>query len=223
MEKRLAPRLRKTILLSVVVAISMTSGIGSEINIQGFGALSVFAQNQVSYVSPNLPGQWQLQWSDEFNGSSLSSDWQVGYTNGWLKDVDQGDVSASNVNVSDGLLHLGVSGDVSSFKVSAIGSTTNYSLGYFEARMKMVSGNGHWPIFWLTQGISNEEADVVEYLGNAPNSYYATFHIGEREVGQVHYSDGDLSANYHVYGLYLGPTDQRFYFDGQEIYRMAAG
>ena len=85
--------------------------------------------------------------------------------------------------------------------------------GRMSARIKMPSGRGLWPAFWLV-GVQNQwpysgEIDVVELPGGAAN-YYTTVHgpvSGTDSTQQAQFSgpDDDLSADFHEYWVQRDP------------------
>ena len=108
-------------------------------------------------VQPNIPGTWQLQFQEEFNGSSLDgTKWRLGGHHAGIAGV--GGNSPKNVSVSGGLLRLkaqqgamSFSGKSYSYSGAEVTSFFQYrqQYGYFEARMKAPPVNGLWPAFWL--------------------------------------------------------------------------
>jgi beta-glucanase (GH16 family) len=108
-------------------------------------------------VQPNIRGTWQLQFQEEFNGSSLDgTKWRLGGHHAGIAGV--GGNSPRNVSVSGGLLRLkaqqgamSFSGKSYSYSGAEVTSFFQYrqQYGYFEARMKAPPVNGLWPAFWL--------------------------------------------------------------------------
>jgi hypothetical protein len=88
-------------------------------------------------------------------------------------------------------------------------SVLEQKYGYFEARLKVLAGQGMWPAFWLLGKVSApgvNEIDIHEILGQTPSTVYMTVHWGA-DYNSGHKSDGsswqgpDFSADYHVFGL----------------------
>jgi beta-glucanase (GH16 family) len=107
-------------------------------------------------ILPPIEGNWQLTFSDEFDGSSLDpKKWRVGQNA-----IRMGGIagnSGKQVVVRDGNLeligekspvrfggkdHEYTTGEVSSFK------KFRQTYGYFEARIKVDGVKGTWPSFW---------------------------------------------------------------------------
>jgi len=77
------------------------------------------------------------------------------------------------------------------------------TFGYFEARMKIPTGRGLWPAFWLlpTTYQSRPEVDIMEVLGNRPDIAHFNVHTGPFNVGTQWASGQDLSAGWHTFAL----------------------
>ena len=116
--------------------------------------------------------------------------------------------------------------------------------GYFEARIKVVNGQGFWPAFWLIPQLPPipnpdveyfwpPEIDILEYKGQEPNLIYMTHHYsgvypepgsklnnwsyGGHEGG-VH-SGPDYSADFHTYAVEWQPGSITWYIDGIAQFR----
>ncbi|MBO0885178.1 MAG: family 16 glycosylhydrolase, partial [Mycobacterium sp.] len=98
--------------------------------------------------------------------------------------------------------------------------------GYFEMRAQLPAGQGLWPAFWLLpeNGSWPPEIDAMEMLGNDPSVYYTSIHSGtaanEINAGQAD-GVGDTSTGYHTYGVDWEPDYITYYFDGQQVYKVA--
>jgi beta-glucanase (GH16 family) len=99
--------------------------------------------------------------------------------------------------------------------------------GRFEARMKVPSGKGISPAFWM-EGENKPfvgwprcgEIDIMEDLGRTPDSYYSTLHgpgfLSDSKL-QAFFSIGQgksLSDDYHVYAVDWSRTEVVFTLDG---------
>jgi beta-glucanase (GH16 family) len=97
--------------------------------------------------------------------------------------------------------------------------------GHFEMRALLPAGKGLWPAFWLlpVDGGWPPEIDVMEMLGDDPETLYTSVHT--REDGQhvrraVAVPVPDLSAGFHVFGVSWRPEMIRFHLDGTEVYAL---
>ena len=116
--------------------------------------------------------------------------------------------------------------------------------GYFEARIKLINGQGFLPAFWLIPQLPPipnpdleyfwpPEIDILENKGQEPNVIYMNHHYsgvypepgsklnnwsyGGRE-GSV-YSGPDYSADFHTFAVEWQPGMIIWYIDGVEQYR----
>jgi beta-glucanase (GH16 family) len=116
--------------------------------------------------------------------------------------------------------------------------------GYFEARIKLVNGQGFWPAFWLIPqlpSISNPaveyfwppEIDIMENKGQEPDVILMTHHYsgvfpepGSKlnnwsyggSEGSI-YRGPDYSADFHTYAVEWQPGLIIWYIDGIEQFR----
>ncbi len=99
--------------------------------------------------------------------------------------------------------------------------------GRFEARIKLPTGQGMWPAWWLLGNNIDSvswpqcgEADIMENIGSTPSTNYGSLHGpgysgGQDLTGSYALSDGGtLSDDFHVYALEWEENVVRFYFDG---------
>jgi hypothetical protein len=106
--------------------------------------------------------------------------------------------------------------------------------GYFVARMKMPTGQGVWPAFWLASaynrtnkkiGIDGSiELDVVEYYGHFPSSYRTAQHVWEPKPHRgsgitITTKPNEPSSGFHDYGVMVKKDFIVYYFDGIEIWK----
>ena len=108
------------------------------------------------------------------------------------------------------------------------GSGFTQSGGYFEARMKLPSGGGVWPAFWLASTDPSAkvtpEIDVMEYYGQFPEGYVATVHNWQ-DGKDISHNDfharvptNTLSEDFHTYGVEINNTAVIFYLDRGEVW-----
>jgi beta-glucanase (GH16 family) len=102
--------------------------------------------------------------------------------------------------------------------------------GYFEVRAQVPAGKGLWPAFWLLpaherwpEGVATlPEIDVLEVLGQDPETYYMHVHTntaGSSTSTGFTYRGVDLSAAFHRYGVAWTDRDIVWYLDGEAVAR----
>lgn len=131
------------------------------------------------YTSPLTYPGLNLVWSDEFNGSTLSSDWtyDIGTgSNGWGNNELQY-YTNDNVQVSNGLLQITAKSetfnaqDYTSTRIKTQG-LKSWKYGRVDVRAALPYGKGIWPAIWmLGDNITSVswpacgEIDIVELIG----------------------------------------------------------
>ena len=153
----------------------------------------------VPTASPSAPEEeWQLVWSDEFDGSEINMDnWSYDDpTNGrWNQEIQS--YTQNNAYIENGSLIIearkeditepsGETYNYSSAKLITQGKQS-WKYGKFEIRAKMPTGQGIWPAIWMMPedepfcGIWPKcgEIDIMELLGHIPNKLHGTLHFGE--------------------------------------------
>lgn len=180
-------------------------------------------------------GEYQLVWSDEFNGSALDeSNWtpQIG-GGGWGNQEAQYYTDRSeNLRVEDGCLVIEArkeqyeSNQYTSARIYSKGKR-EFCYGKLEASISLPSGGGLWPAFWTLGnrgGWPNcGEIDIMEYVGNAPNRILGTLHTVKDKSGskssRAYTGLTNIENNFHVYGVEWTCEEQngkdviRFYVD----------
>lgn len=119
------------------------------------------------------------------------------------------------------------SGLLSSHKVGPI-----FHSGRISACMTLPAGSGLWPAFWLypefaqwPDGISIlPEIDVMEWIGESPESYYVNMHtdvgsVDGRKVTceQLIHTDTDLTLTPHRFGIERDATHLHWFFDDHYV------
>lgn len=191
--------------------------------------------------------QWELYWSDEFEGDSLDmSKWNIegGTSDPVVK-------KAENVKVEDGNCVITVRRDDSTpgYEYSSAYVTTAYKFsfcyGRLEFRAKLPTGQGVWPALWtlgdnyLSIGDDTKawplcgEIDVMELVGSSdpgnpfPNkTVMGTLHWGpDRDNHQQAHTkkllSGSLSENYHVYAIEWDMDEIVWFVDDREYMRVS--
>lgn len=197
--------------------------------------------------SPYVPDEYQLVFFDEFETQGLDPDrWRHRYREG--HEYGEGIASHSSVyQPGDGLLHLVTRYEDGQFLTGMVRSVPQFQYGYFEARIRFQSLQGHHGAFWLQSetygrivgdsGRSGAEIDIIEFFGNGraatdakQNIYFDPYVSGEEQPGAEHdlfYRDNhagvELSEDFHVFGLLWTPDEYVFFIDGVETWRTSIG
>lgn len=185
-----------------------------------------------------------LVWSDEFEGASLDrSNWtfetgdgtDFGLPAGWgNSELQLYTENQENISIQQ-------DGDASVLAITAQQNGTDYSstkittrglrsirFGKVEARIKLPSGQGIWPAFWMLGDNFQDpidwpgsgEIDIMEMLGHDTDKVYSTVHF-TNSVQDLESIQGDINSSgptfdeaYHLYTLDWTPEKMTFYVDG---------
>ena len=96
--------------------------------------------------------------------------------------------------------------------------TFTQTYGYFDAEMKLPSGQGNWPAFWLYAVNGNSELDVMEE-NNGSDEITGTAHnngSGGAATGVKDYIP-NLTDGFHNFGVLWTPQTITWYVDGVSI------
>jgi beta-glucanase (GH16 family) len=107
------------------------------------------------------------------------------------------------------------------------GNKTGFSFlyGYAEASIKLVSGTGLWPGFWMLPDPNpagayhdaDGEIDIMEELGQQNTLDEVHYHQGPNQWGTYIDTGEDLSAGFHTYAVNWQPGKIDYYFDGSLV------
>lgn len=186
----------------------------------------------------NAANYWEyaeLVWSDEFDGTHLSSDnwgFETGQ-HGWGNNEWQNYVANDNVEVSNGTLKIiakkaGNGQEIGDYTSTRLNSTKDFTYGRMEIRAKLPAykGKGIWPALWmLGKNISTAgwpacgEIDMMEYVSYDPNNVHFTIHsTANNHVDGTQASSGPVvletaEEEFHTYGLLWSEEYLKFYID----------
>jgi beta-glucanase (GH16 family) len=188
-------------------------------------------------------GQWKMIFNDDFNSSSLdTSKWRTCFwwadttcsieTNHELELYNSADVLVQNGSLRlraqrrDMVAWNGVTYHYTSGMVMTGGRSGKtspeftFTYGYAEALIKVPSGKGLWPAFWMLPVSYNSrpEIDIMEILGDTPSQYHMNYHFPGGDAGST-WNGPNFSAGWHVIGLDWEPTALVWYVDGVERWR----
>jgi beta-glucanase (GH16 family) len=175
---------------------------------------------------------WNLVWADEFNYSGLPDASKWGNEVGFIRNNElqyYTDRRIENSIVANGALQIiGRKESYSGANYTSASLTTDgkfsWTFGKIEARMKLPSGQGMWPAFWLLgQNVQQVgwpkcgEIDIMEHINNE-NRDYGTMHWDNN--GHVSYG-GNVYCDvqqYHVYSIEWDEKVITWLLDGNKFW-----
>ena len=180
--------------------------------------------------TPPPATQWNIVWSDEFNGASINTkNWkfETGNNNGWgNQELEYYTGRTNNAYVSNGFLHIvarvestnGFSFTSARMKTQGLYATT---YGRIEWRAAMPAGVGMWPALWmLGANIGSAgwpgcgEIDVAETKGTELTKNHGSLHSGSDETAIYTLTGGDSTTNFHNYMVDWKSNSFSFSVDG---------
>jgi beta-glucanase (GH16 family) len=183
---------------------------------------------------------WELVWSDEFEGDAGSSidqskwNFEIGTgNNGWGNGERQYYTDRTENASLDGEGNLVITAREETFNgsnyTSARITTQNkleFTYGRIETRLKTPFGTGLWPAVWLL-GIPMEgqiwpeigEIDIMELRGQAPTVVASTLHGPGYSAGNgiskdYRLNDSRFDTEFHVFAAEWFENKINFYVDG---------
>lgn len=182
----------------------------------GMISYSYFTAPYRGLPKPSLGHKWSQVFNDEFRGKTIDPskwvdcyDWYSttynGCTNSGNNELEW--YTTNQVTEQKGYVQLkAVTAPIIGLNISNQTQTYSYQsgmistgrpiwnsqpkeefrYGYFEARIKVSSGKGIWPAFWLLPSNHNwpPEIDIMEILGDAPSNVLMTYHWGDASAPQ---------------------------------------
>lgn len=230
--------MKKTLTLIVLSAL-LLQGCGNtaskKAEKEDSASLGAVATEKVPVINTDISG-YELVWSDEFDGNKLSNDWNVeeGYVaNNELQDYKK----EGNHVISDGTLKITAVkvnddkkfGSYTSARINTKGKKS-FTYGKIESRMKIPTGVGAWPAFWMLGDNIGEvrwptcgEIDIMEFVGYSPNTIHATLHSqdynhgkGTQRGNKTVLPEGQAVSDWHIYGMIWTEEGFDFYIDTPE-------
>ncbi|QQP95368.1 carbohydrate-binding protein [Lysobacter enzymogenes] len=193
--------------------------------IAAFLAVSLFAGG--AYAQ-----NWQLVWSDEFNGS-IGPSWvfetgngSSGWGNNELEYYRRENAGIEN----NALVITAKREDFGGFRYTSARMKTQgvrtFRYGKIEARMKLPSFMGAWPAFWMLGANlpqvgwpDSGEIDIMEHVNNEDRTY-GTIHWRDHNGNYAQYGGNTALnvADWHVYAVEWDANAIRWYVDGNKFH-----
>jgi hypothetical protein len=209
---------------------------------------------------------YKLLWSDEFTGKKgttpnpkvwtpelggLNSNGELEYYTKDAKNLaldgsghllitanriaDQSEIAISNDPAIERMLNACNACQFTSAKIKSAGKLM-FQYGKLEIRMKVPSGDGTWPAFWmlgseLLKGIpwpDSGEIDILETKGSLPNTAFGTIHGpglaggAGGGFGSTFTSPTPLTSGFHTYAIEWKKNLIDFYVDDNLYFTAAA-
>lgn len=187
---------------------------------------------------------WKLLWSDEFNSPANSTPdltkwtYDLGNNNGW------GNREAENYTSLPENAHMDGNGHLVIHVASTAGVYTSARLktqglfsvqyGRIEARIKLPSGQGIWPAFWMlgsdigTAGWPQcGEIDIMENIGKEPATNHGSLHGpgysggNPRTATYVLPGGAKFSSDFHTFAIQWSQQAISFFVDGNSYETVA--
>ena len=189
------------------------------------------------------PDEWQLVWSDEFDGDVIDDQkwnkllWRPGWVNNELQayTAETNNIFIENGNlVLQALYQPGYTGtdyqgngyitDYTSGRLNTAGKNER-TYGRFETRAKLPKGIGSWPAIWmLGSSISTigwpacGEIDIMEHVGFDEGIIHASIHTTDYNHNLGTQKSGSITIptvtdSFHVYTLEWTPNYLNFMVD----------
>lgn len=183
-----------------------------------------------------------LVWSDEFDGAALDPEvWFFATGDGTEKGIPGGWGNAElqyylpdSAQLDNGVLKITArleSLGGLNYTSARINTEDRFAFRYgrIEASIKLPSGQGLWPAFWMLSQDSpygtwaaTGEIDIMEAInldGTGGNEIYGTIHYGgefpaNTYSGETYTPSVDVTEDFHVYAIEWDVSEIRWYFDG---------
>lgn len=206
----------------------------------GLCLLGLAASNAACAKKTTAP-QLSLVWADEFDGPSGQlpdpSRWSFDVGTDWGNSQLEYDTARPENASLDGAGDLVITARQESWQGQSYTSARINTLGHFEqaggrfeARMRMPSGRGTWPAFWLlgsdfpTAGWPGcGEIDVMEYRGQEPTVLHGSLHGPGYSGGSALTTAYDvpgapMDSAFHVYAVDWTSSKITWSVDGRDYF-----
>jgi beta-glucanase (GH16 family) len=183
------------------------------------------------------PDGWILIWNDEFDEKAIDTqNWTYDLgAGGWGNGEAQYYTSRpDNARLENGMLVIEARQEKfeDSYYTSARLKTQglqNFQYGRIEARLKVPSGKGLWPAFWMLGSNFDGsnwpdcgEIDIMEYIGKEPDLIFGTLHgpgySGALGISAWNRQSYDIADDYHTYAIEWETDEIRWYYDDTQYH-----
>ena len=191
--------------------------------------IAIFACKPPADIKQTDPS-YTLVWSDEFNGSTLDeSSWNYNIGgHGWGNN-EQEYYTDRNATLENGNLVIScIKEEIDSNGYTSARITTKgkheFLYGKIEARIKIPTGQGLWPAFWMLGANIDQvnwpqcgEVDIMEHI-NADSTFYGTLHwLNDQKVSSGNHTNV-APDDFHVYGVEWTADSITWQLDGNRYH-----
>jgi beta-glucanase (GH16 family) len=190
-----------------------------------------------SFVRPEDP-QWQLSWSDEFEGTGLADSKKWDYEEGFVRNKESQYYTRArleNARQEDGCLIIEShkedynNGHYTSASVITSGKQS-FLYGRIEVRAQLPTGKGTWPAIWMLGDSIRQvgwpacgEIDIMENVGYDPYIIHANIHTKSYNHVKQTGKGSKIRAEkpwdtFHLYALEWYEDRLDFYFDNHKYF-----
>lgn len=186
--------------------------------------------------------EWQLVWSDEFDGAQGalpdSTKWTYDIGTDWGNNQLEYDTNFPRNVSTDGEGNLRITAIRESYQGQPYTSARIVTrdlfepmYGRIEARIQMPSGRGMWPAFWMLGSNIDQvgwpqcgEIDIMEYRGQEPTVLHGSLHgpgySGGNPITKRFELQGDrFDTGFHTFRIDWDPDGITWYVDDQAYHR----
>lgn len=179
---------------------------------------------------------YQLIWADEFSGTELdTTHWHFAQGDGCPNLCGWGNnerqiYTRDNHEVANGYLTITARYDGSQYTSTRLHTKGKqaFQYGKIEARLKLPTGQGVWPAFWMLGSNIDTvpwpdcgEIDIMEYVGRSPHEVHTSIHTRSshgRTVNTKVITRPDIEEGFHTYAAEWTSQEIRFYVDDRPVY-----
>jgi beta-glucanase (GH16 family) len=226
----------KRIIAMAVTALSASLCLGAGIQAPASAAPKYkllwsqeFNNKKVSRLDPKV---WDYDLTDGYGWGNGEEQYYTNYTsNVKINGKGQLEITANRLSDTNPILDRCFTCTYTSARIKTA-NLLGFRYGKMSAHIKMPSGTGTWPAFWmLGDTIINGgtwpeggEIDIIEARGAAPNVVHGTVHgpgyFGGNGRGASYYMPTPLSAKYHEYSIEWLPNKIVFSIDNTPYYTL---